>query len=191
MDDTSWLTGDEVYEYKAKLLKEHNIAVWRNHDYIHRLTTDGVRAGVINQLNWDKYYGPGNPSVLQLPSRSLKALIEEVKERLGIETLRYHGDLSQSCEKVLLMPGSAGGRNQMEAIRREKPDVVLCGEIAEWETAEYVRDARSKGQKIGLVVLGHVISEEPGSRFLASWLKDRLKGVTTTHVPAGHSLSFL
>ena len=33
VDDTSWLKNDDVYQYKANLLKEHNIAVWRNHDY--------------------------------------------------------------------------------------------------------------------------------------------------------------
>src|SRR4051812_42267083 len=34
-DTTDWLENDEVYRYKADLLKQHNMAVWRNHDYIH------------------------------------------------------------------------------------------------------------------------------------------------------------
>jgi putative NIF3 family GTP cyclohydrolase 1 type 2 len=191
LDDTSWLQHDEVYQYKAALLKKHNIAVWRNHDYIHRLATDGVRAGVVSRLKWNEYYDERNPAVFEMPPISLKDLIGQVKERLGIVTVRYIGNLSSSCKKVLLMPGASGGRNQIAAIGQHKPDVILCGEIAEWETAEYVRDATAKGQRLSLVVLGHVASEEPGSEFLASWCKEKIKGVTTTHVPAGHSLAFL
>lgn len=190
LDDSSWLEHDEVYRYKADLLKKHNIAVWRNHDYIHRLAADGVRTGVIAQLKWEKYYNPDNTHILMLPAVTLKELIGQVKERLGIRAVRYAGDLTQSCKKILLMPGASGGKNQISAIGSEKPDVLLCGEIQEWETAEYIRDARAKGQKISLVVLGHIASEEPGSGFLAAWLKENVKGVTATHIPAGNSLLF-
>lgn len=189
LDDTSWLTNDRVYQYKVDLLKKHNIAVWRNHDYIHRLTTDGVRAGVTRQLGWEKYASQ-NPSVFSIPPATLSSIIDDVKQKLGIATVRYIGDLSENATKVLLLPGAAGGMNQIRAIASQKPDVVLCGEIAEWETAEYVRDARAKGDKLALVVMGHVASEEPGSVFLADWLTKKIKSVKTTHVPAGNSLMF-
>jgi putative NIF3 family GTP cyclohydrolase 1 type 2 len=47
LDQTDWLQNDDVYRYKVDLLKQHNIAVWRNHDYIHHLVPDGVRTGVV------------------------------------------------------------------------------------------------------------------------------------------------
>src|SRR5471030_118357 len=37
VDDVTWLQNDEVYQFKADLLKKHNIAIWRNHDYIHSI----------------------------------------------------------------------------------------------------------------------------------------------------------
>ena len=190
LDETGWLAGDPVYEYKVSLLKDNNIAVWRNHDYVHRLREDGVRAGVVSRLGWQRFVG-SNPNVFNIQPTSLKALIADVKEKLGINTVRYIGELFTSCKKVLLLPGAAGGRNQISAIRREKPDVVLCGEISEWETAEYIRDARSKGDDLSLAVLGHIASEEPGSEFLAGWLRENVKGVPVTHVPAGNSLMFV
>lgn len=189
LDDTSWLETDTVYRYKADLLNKHRIAVWRNHDYVHSLTEDGVMEGVTRQLGWEKY-AQTNPALFQTPPATLASVIGEVKKKLGIPALRYIGNLSEMASKILLLPGAAGGTNQIKAISREKPDVVLCGEIAEWETAEYVRDARAKGDKISLVVLGHVASEEPGSKFLADWMTKNIKGVVTTHVPAGNSLMF-
>ena len=89
------------------------------------------------------------------------------------------------------MPGASGGKSHIEGIIREKPDVLVCGEIQEWETAEYVRDAQTKGDKLSLVVLGHIASEEPGSAYMATWLKEKLPGIKVIHVPAENSLSFL
>jgi putative NIF3 family GTP cyclohydrolase 1 type 2 len=189
-DQTQWLEDDDVYRYKSALLKEHNIAVWRNHDYVHSLVTDGVRKQVVEQLGWEKFGNPGQSLYRPSPVPVLKELIEHTKKRLGVPMVRYIGDLSARCEKVLLMPGAAGGMAQIRNIRNTRPDVLVCGEVAEWETAEYVRDARAKGDKVSLVVLGHVASEEPGSLFMAKWLKQKLPQVRTTHVPAGNSLSF-
>ena len=190
LDETDWLSDDEVYKYKAELLRKHSIAVWRNHDYIHRLPSDGVRAGVVARLGWEKFAVKGNDHLFEIPEATLEALIKESRQKLGISSVRYVGDLSQPCRKILLLPGAAGGRNQIRAIGKEKPDAVLCGEVSEWETAEYIRDAGSAGRKISLVVLGHIPSEEPGSEFLASWLRANVKGMNVTHIPAGNSLKF-
>jgi putative NIF3 family GTP cyclohydrolase 1 type 2 len=122
---------------------------------------------------------------------SLKELIQHTKQKLGIDTVRYIGNTAQACKKVLLMPGAAGGRWQIQSISKQQPDVLVCGEIAEWETAEYVRDAQTKGQQLSLIVLGHVASEEPGSEYMADWLRKKIPGIKATHVPAKNSLAFL
>src|SRR5687768_18188792 len=43
---------------------------------------------------------------------------------------------------------------------------LFRSEVAEWETSEYIRDARAQGLQRSLVVLGHAQSEEPGMRWL-------------------------
>ncbi len=190
-DQTAWLANDDVYHYKADLLQQHNMAVWRNHDYIHSINPDGVRMGLLKQLGWQSYYNPAATSVMLLPTTSLSSLIGHLKQKLFIDKVRYIGDLKQNCQKILLMPGAAGGTRQIQAMGKEKPDVLICGEIQEWETAEYVRDAQAKGQKLSLIVLGHIASEEPGSEFMANWLKEKLPGMKITHVLSNNSLSFL
>jgi putative NIF3 family GTP cyclohydrolase 1 type 2 len=190
LDETAWLENDDVYRYKASLLKKHNIAVWRNHDYIHQHVPDGVEIYVVGKLRWTKLYDPST-GIATLPATPLKTLISHAKQALGISMVRYNGDLNQPCKKILLMPGASGGKSQITAVGKHKPDVLLCGEIQEWETAEYVRDAQTKGDKLSLVVLGHIASEEPGSEYMANWLKQKLPAIKVTHIQPGNSLSFL
>lgn len=189
-DDTGWLENNEVYRYKANLLKKNNIAVWRNHDYIHQHKPDGVMTALVAQLGWTKNFDAAK-TVATLPAVPLKTLIQQLKQRLGIAMVRYIGDLAQPCKKVLLMPGASGGKYQIESLNQHQPDVLICGEIQEWETAEYVRDARANGQKVALVVLGHIPSEEAGSEYMKNWLKQKLPTIKTTHIPAKNPLSFL
>ncbi|MGN6401060.1 MAG: Nif3-like dinuclear metal center hexameric protein [Flavisolibacter sp.] len=190
-DETQWLQNDDVYRYKRDLLTKNNITIWRNHDYIHSHVPDGVLEGVVNQLNWKPYQDASNNSVFNLPATDVKTLIQKLKTGLAISTVRYIGDLSQSCSKILLMPGAYGGKRQIEAIGTTSPDVLVCGEIQEWETAEYVRDARSRGQNISLIVLGHAVSEEPGAAYMAAWLQKKFPGLTATHIPCKSPFGFV
>lgn len=187
LDETEWLENDPVYQFKRKLLDEHGIAVWRNHDYVHSLKIDGVQAGVVKELSWESYYKQN--AVLNLPETTLGDLITHIKTKMNVPALRYVGDLSQKASKILLMPGAAGGRRQMEMIMKEKPDVLICGESPEWETPEYVRNANEMGKKLALIVIGHSASEEGGSEFMAEWIKENLPEMPVYHVPSGNSLS--
>lgn len=191
LDDTAWLKNDSVFEYKNDLLQKNNIAVWRNHDYIHRLSPDPVTSSFLEKLNWKQYTTKAIPSLATLPSMHLEQVIAYLKEKIGIQQVRYIGDLQQDCSKLLFMLGAVGSKAHFTGLRQIKPDVLICGEISEWETAEYIRDARSKGDKVSLIVLGHIASEETGSEFMATWLKSKFPSINTTFISSGPSLSFL
>jgi putative NIF3 family GTP cyclohydrolase 1 type 2 len=190
LDETDWLQDNEVYQHKAKLLDQHRISVWRNHDYIHSHKPDGVYSGVLDELGWKEFTKEDAPWNVTLPPTRLYDLIKQLKSKLRINSLRYIGDNDQLCRKILLMPGAAGGRRQITAINEQKPDVAIVGELQEWETAEYIRDARASGKKISLVVLGHTDSEDGGSIFMRDWLKQRIPELTTTHVHSGNPFRF-
>lgn len=189
-DDTKWLENDEVYQYKSALLKKHNIVVWRFHDYIHAHQPDGVIAGVLTAMGWEKYAAPKKPYLINIPAETLQSIITHAKKQLGIEHVRYIGDPAQLCSRIVYAPGSAGGRMQIGAIASEKPDLLIIGELDEWETSEYVRDLRSGGAKTSLLVLGHIVSEEPGLEWLAQWLQPQLKNIRITHIPSGDAFSW-
>jgi putative NIF3 family GTP cyclohydrolase 1 type 2 len=189
LDETEWLENDPIYEYKADLLAKNGIAVWRNHDYVHSLSVDGVQAGVVKELGWEAYYTQN--AVLNIPKSSLRNLINHIKSKMQVPALRYVGDLDQTISKVLLLPGAMGGRRQMELAMKEKPDVIIVGESPEWETPEYVRNANEMGEKLSLIVIGHSASEEGGSEFMAEWLTKNILGVKVYHVPSSNSLQVL
>lgn len=190
-DETSWLGADPVLQCKKDLLKKHGIVVWRFHDGIHAHNPDGIRMGVLQALGWDSYYNPSAPPLTVLPSASsLGALIDLFKKKLTIGPVKYIGDLAQACTRIVLSPGAAGGRRHIGWIRQYQPDVFVCGELNEWETSEYIRDARYQGRKIGLVVLGHAVSEEPGMEWLVPVLQTKIPGIPVTHLPSGDAFTW-
>jgi putative NIF3 family GTP cyclohydrolase 1 type 2 len=183
-DDTAWLESDQVFQFKNELLKKHGIVVWRFHDYWHTHRPDGVQMGVLTKLGWQDYFNAENSRMVVVPSTSLGDLITHVKKSLGIRQVRFIGDPKQICKRIALSPGAAGGRSQIQLLQKEKPDVLIVGEISEWETAEYIRDAQSMNLPMSLVVLGHAESEEPGMEWLVSWLQPKVPGIKVSHVPS-------
>ncbi|MFT4203603.1 MAG: Nif3-like dinuclear metal center hexameric protein [Chitinophagaceae bacterium] len=182
-DATDWLTDNELYKYKHGLLEKHNIVVWRCHDYLHKHVPDGVLMETLKTLGWDRYYNAQNPHVLNIPENSLENIIHYTKSKLNISHARFVGKLSQSCKKIALLPGHVGGIPQMQAIDKEKPDLLIVGEVHEWETSEYVRDLQRMDGATSLLVLGHIASEEPGMQWLKQWLDTTFPQIKTIHIP--------
>lgn len=183
-DEKEWLANDPVFKFKMDLLDRHKIAVWRFHDYIHTHIPDGVLMGVLTKMGWEKLYNPKNPRMIEHPPISVGEIVATAKKGLGIRQVRVVGDLKQSCKRIAVVPGAAGGRTQIKTLQDEAPDALIVGEVHEWETAEYVRDARAMGQNLSLIVLGHAESEEPGMEWLVPWLSSRIKDFKITHVPS-------
>jgi hypothetical protein len=64
-------------------------------------------------------------------------------------------------------------------------DVIIAGEVREWESVEYVRDQAFSGAHKGLILVGRVVSEEPGMELCANWLKTFISEVPIRHIAAG------
>jgi len=73
----------------------------------------------------------------------------------------------------------------MRALSRPEIDVLVIGEAREWEVIEYAQDVIASGKKKGLIILGHVVSEEEGMRYCAGWLKGFISEVPVEFVRAG------
>ena len=188
LDEVDWLEGDDVYRHKLKLLRDNEIVVWRFHDGIHRLRPDGVISGVLDALGWKDFARPDNLRVCDIPPMSLPELATILRERLGSMRVLAVGDPRRRYRTVGLMVGASGGRSQMRFAQETGVEVLVVGELAEWETSEYVRDAAHAGLNRAALVVGHAASEEPGMKWLADWLRPRFPAVTITHVPLRDAL---
>jgi len=187
-DETAWLEGDPVYQAKRRLIDDNHIAIWRFHDYLHSIDPDPTTTGLLKALGWAEYAVPGKPNTCRLPTRTLGELVDGIKASLGLQTVQVVGDLQMSCSKVGISVGAIGGRVHIEAISSEALDVLVCGEINEWETSEYARDAVSTGHPRALVVTGHSASEEDGMREVLPWLQERLPGLPFHFIATGPAL---
>lgn len=188
-DDTGWLEEDAVYRAKGALIAKHELVIWRFHDYWHSHKPDGIITGVLRALGWEAYRSADAPYAVQIPPIRLRDLVPHIKTALGVHTARVVGPPDMTCRTVGLLVGSPGGEWQIKALG-DGVDVVLTGEINEWETCEYVRDALFQGRDMALVIVGHALSEEPGMAYLVDWLRDRVPGVPVTHVPTGDPFRF-
>ena len=69
-------------------------------------------------------------------------------------------------------------------------DIVVGGEISEaGGNAEYALDAAGAGQPRGMIVLGHMMSEDHGMQEVADWLRTFLTDMPVAFVPAGEPFS--
>jgi putative NIF3 family GTP cyclohydrolase 1 type 2 len=80
------------------------------------------------------------------------------------------------------MPGAPGPRWQAGLLSRPGVDALITGEVFEWETSEFARDALRLKLGKGLIITGHAASEEPGMRRIVPWLEQRLPGVAVTFI---------
>jgi putative NIF3 family GTP cyclohydrolase 1 type 2 len=185
LDETDWLKSDPVYISKRRLIDENRIVIWRFHDYWHRHKPDGIMTGVLKELGWENYADSERHNLCTIPATSLRNLAAHLKEKLGGKSLQVVGNGEMTCRRVAFLVGAAGGRMQMLSLASPEVDVVVVGEINEWETSEYARDAACQKKNKALIILGHANSEEPGMKYLAEWLRPLLPGIKITFVPAG------
>ncbi len=162
---------DPVWAEKERFIKEHNLVVWRFHDYWHRMKPDGIMFGVVRTLEWQKFQNASDPSLFVMPEITVGQLADQMKQRLGIHVLRYVANPEMKITKVALAPGASGPELHRKLLQRDDVEVLAIGEVPEWETIEYVSDAVSQGKKKALILLGHIPSEQPGMDYCAEWLK--------------------
>ncbi len=184
-DDAEWLKGDPVFEAKDAFIKKHDMAIFRLHDYLHLTRPDEIVEGMIKCLGWDACRTSDSDPLFELPQTTLLDLINQLKEKLNIDTVRVVGPKDMTCSKISLRVGAQAGRRHIRDFFECGAEVVICGEAREWEACEYVRDAHYEGRPIALLHIGHCCSEEAGMEFLTERLTKLFPDISSTFIPAG------
>jgi putative NIF3 family GTP cyclohydrolase 1 type 2 len=175
--------NDPVWKEKREFIEKKGLVVWRFHDHWHLRKPDGILAGMVQALGWEKYQSGENPHLFTVPETTLEKLAADVAKRLNTPVLRAVGNPEMKVTKLALSPGSAGFERETHALEMDNVEVLLVGETREWETVEYAADAVSEGKKKGLIVIGHVPSEQAGMEECVRWMKTFVKDVPIEFVP--------
>ncbi len=176
--------SDTVWAEKRAFIEKHGMVVWRFHDHWHMRKPDGIEAGNVHALGWEKFQRADNQYLFVIPETTVKELAKQVSQKLGSSVVRVVGDADMKITKVGFSPGAAGSEREIRALEQDDVQVLMVGETREWETVEYAADAVSEGRKKALIVIGHIPSEQPGMEECARWLKGFVKDVPVEFVPA-------
>jgi putative NIF3 family GTP cyclohydrolase 1 type 2 len=181
-DDASGFEEDLVYQRKLQFIRDHDMAIWRFHDHLHSRQPDMSAIGLAEAIGWSEYLSKDEPRVYVLPPVPLRDLAKGIERRLRIPAIRVVGDPQALVSRAALMQGAAPFH---AATVFPKVDVIVAGEQREWEGVEYVSDANTAGQRKGLILIGHWVSEDQGMRLCAEWLKSFVPEVPVEWIPAG------
>jgi len=182
LDRTEQLAADPVFAAKRDFIEKNNLVIFRFHDHWHMRKPDAVITGLADLLGWQSYSIPGKPPLYVLPETTLAAAAAEAQKRLKIRTIRVIGEPQTKFTRAGLFPGAPG----MGAVRAALDyEVYFGGETTEWEGIAYAQDMVASGIKKGMILLGHQVSEEPGMKVCADWLKAILPDLPVDWIPSG------
>ena len=175
---------DPVFSGKADFIKKHNLVVFRLSDHWRLRTPDPFVQGLADMLGWPKLTAAGSPKQVSIPETSLDALVSHVKTALKSRGgMRIVGNPKQRIRKVALLPGSTPIQAAIEML--PEVDAIVAGEVREWETVEYIRDTVALAGMKSLILVGRVVSEDPGMHACAQWLEKVVPETKSMWISAG------
>jgi len=196
-DHRDWLekSNNETFNQKEKLLKEYDITVWRNHDYLHSGIPvnggfeDGIFYGLAKILGWEAYIKHNSNFLMMfdIPKSSANEVAKLMIEKLDLTGVKIIGD-PETVVKRVVIPHHVFGDARSDIISAEKNgiDLFLGMELVDYTLNEYIRDSSQLGRNKAIVQAGHFNLEEPGMKYFASYLPDILKiGIKCTYVQSG------
>jgi len=179
-DDPGNRASDAVYLAKRAYIDQAKLVVCRFSDHWSARQPDPRVAAIAEALSWKD--GPGSDNIYRIPETSLSSLMAHVSQRLGLRGgMRTVGPPGMRVRTVLVSPGTTDLATTVA--RLKGADVVLAGEPREWEVVPYVLDARESGAAKALISIGRIVSEEPGMRACAAWIRTLAPGLRVEALP--------
>jgi putative NIF3 family GTP cyclohydrolase 1 type 2 len=182
-DNTAQLLDDPLYRAKLDWMGAHNLTVFHFHDHWHgKRPIDGINYGMARKMGWTGYMDGANNRQFNIPSKTLLELAKEFQRKLGDRTLRVIGTPDLMVSKVIASWGNCSAFPGVPYLSGEA-DVLVIGEAQDWDLIAYAQDLVAAGKKKGLIVLGHVLSEQWGMAYCADWLRSFVTEVPVKFIP--------
>ena len=211
-DEDGWFEefGNAVYEEKRKLLDDHGIAIWRDHDHMHANDPDSIFAGVLKYMGWedraqiDTDTGLFAHYLVEIEETSVEDLCRKLIDTIGLNGARVVGDPQARVSRIALVghlfpndytrKDGSKGEYSVKVIEtlEKKADLIIPGEVIDWTVLSCIRDAVQLGHVKAAVCIGHYNWEELGMRYMKDWLPGLLNNeVKVTYVPSEDMYSYV
>lgn len=179
------LTADDpVVKAKREFIEKNALTVFRLRDHWSSRKEGEMVTGLAGALGWSAHRVKDNDALYEIPSATAEATVASIRGKLNLRAgLRVVGDRKAIVRRVLLVPGSMAPAAMWQ--RYSEVDLIVAGEVREWENTFYAADIFSAGEKRALVTTGRVVSEEPGMRAFAEWVKTIVKDVPAKWIGVG------
>ena len=175
---------DPVYAGKNDFIAKHKLVVFRLTHHWNQRKPDPRAQGLATLMGWTKHKVGDDGLRYEVPAITLEALASQLKKSLGTRGgIRAIGDRAMTVRRIGLLPGYTHD----PGVHRDAADVdvIVAGEVQEWESATYVQDVAFAGIKKGFISIGRVVNEVPGMQVCADWLKTIVPEVPIGFVSAG------
>jgi putative NIF3 family GTP cyclohydrolase 1 type 2 len=175
-EPTWWSHPDTLTGLENDPLYRTKLAYMRTHDLV------SFHFGTAERLGWNGYRDPAEVRHYNLPPTTLSGLATQIKAKLNARTLRVIGDPALAVHRVVVSWGNCSSFPGIPFLDSDA-DVLLIGEAQDWDLIAYAQDLVAAGRKKGLIVVGHVTSEQWGMKYCADWLKGFVPEVPVTFLP--------
>jgi hypothetical protein len=173
-----------VHVAKKEFIQKNGLVVFRFTDHWRLRKPDPFAIGLAQTMAWTKYQVGDDPLRYDIPPVTVGALADNLARRLKARAgIRVVGDPESRVHRIAMLPGLSALAATVNAL--PDSDLVLAGETREWESVEYAQDTVASGQKKGLIMLGRVLSQDPGMNVCADWLKKLVPEVPVLWLPVG------
>ena len=175
---------DPVMKAKREFIEKNGLVVFRLRDHWQARKENDMVTGLAATLGWSKHRVKMDDALYEIPPATAQATVDLIRAKLNLRAgLRAVGDRKATVRRVLLHPGTMTPATMWE--RYSTVDLMVAGEVREWENTFYAADIFTAGEKRALVTVGRVVSEDPGMHACAEWLKTVVKEVPATWIGAG------
>jgi len=175
---------DPVYAGKNAFIEKHKLVVFRLTQHWNQRRPDPRAQGFAAAMGWTKYKASDDALRYDVPGMTLEALASQLKKTLGTRGgIRAIGDRTMTIRKIGLLPGYT--MIQASIALMPGVDVIVAGEVQEWESSTYAQDVAFAGVKKGFISIGRVVYEAPGMQVCADWLKTLVPEVPVRFISAG------
>lgn len=176
--------GDPVYQAKREFIEKNGLVVFRLRDHWESRKEKDMVAGLADSLGWSRYRVTPDDVLYDIPPATAEQTVATIRKKLNLRGgLRAVGDRAARVRRVMLHPGAMTPAVMWQ--RYSEADLVIAGEVREWENTFYAADIYTAGEQRGLVTIGRVVSEDPGMRACADWLKTVVQEVPAKWISAG------